>query len=57
LLNLRTGVTKVLFMVLLIYFFSENLLDHFASMTLYFTYAGRFASKPREEESPAQARG
>lgn len=56
LLNLRTGVTKVLFMVLLIYFFSENLLDHFASMTLYFTYAGRFASKPREEKSPARAR-
>lgn len=44
LFNLKTGHTKVLFMVLLIYFFSENLVDHFASMTLYFTYAGRFAA-------------
>jgi O-antigen ligase len=43
LLNLKAGLTRVLFMVLLIYFFSENLIDHFASMTLYFTYAGRFS--------------
>jgi hypothetical protein len=47
--SLRIGVAKVLFMVLLIYFFSENLMDHFMSMTLYFTYAGRFAAKSREE--------
>ena len=44
LFSLKTGHTKVLFMVLLIYFFSENLIDHFPSMTLYFTYAGRFAA-------------
>ena len=42
--NLRTGQTKVLFMVLLFYFFTENLFDHFPSMTLYFTFAGRFAA-------------
>jgi hypothetical protein len=51
LLNLRTGPTKVLFMVLLIYFFSENLLDHFTSMTLYFTYAGRYAAMSHEDDS------
>jgi hypothetical protein len=44
LFNLKTGLTRVLFMVLLMYFFSENLIDHFASMTLYFTYAGRFSA-------------
>lgn len=49
LFNLKTGHTKVLFMVLLIYFFSENLIDHFSSMTLYFTYAGRFAALPAKE--------
>lgn len=42
--GLETGAARVLFMVLLIYFSSENLLDHFASMTLYFTYAGRFSA-------------
>lgn len=46
LFKLKTGHTKVLFMVLLIYFCSENLIDHFPSMTLYFTYAGRFAAMP-----------
>jgi hypothetical protein len=49
LFNLKTGLTKVLFMVLLIYYFSENLIDHFASMALYFTYAGRFSAMPRED--------
>jgi hypothetical protein len=48
LFNLKTGITRVLFMVLLMYFFSENLIDHFASMTLYFTYAGRFSAITRE---------
>ena len=47
LLNLKTGVLKILFVVLLVYFFSENLIDHFASMTLYFTYAGRYSAMPR----------
>ena len=51
LLNLKAGHTKILFMVLLIYFFSENLIDHFSSMTLYFTYAGRFAAMPTERRS------
>ncbi|WP_051677292.1 O-antigen ligase family protein [Bradyrhizobium sp. URHD0069] len=49
LFNLKTGLTKVLFMVLLIYFFSENLVDHFVSMALYFTYAGRFSAMPGED--------
>jgi hypothetical protein len=48
LFNLKTGLTRVLFMVLLMYYFSENLIDHFASMTLYFTYAGRFSAITRE---------
>jgi hypothetical protein len=30
--------------VLLIYFLSENLLDNFTSMVLFFSYAGRFTS-------------
>jgi O-Antigen ligase len=47
--SLKMGIAKVLFMVLLLYFFSENLIDHFASMTLYFTYAGRFAAMSQEE--------
>ncbi|MBR1156040.1 O-antigen ligase family protein [Bradyrhizobium sp. JYMT SZCCT0428] len=49
--NLKTGHAKVLFMILLIYFFSENLIDHFVSMTLYFTYAGRFSAMPVETEA------
>jgi hypothetical protein len=47
--GLTTGATKVLFVVLCIYFFSENLLDNFTSMAIYFAYAGRFtasASRP-----------
>jgi len=50
LLNLKGGLTKVLFMVLLIHFASENLIDHFASMTLYFTYAGRFSAMSGEDK-------
>lgn len=50
LLHLKSGLTKVLFMVLLVYFFSENLVDHFASMTLYFTYAGRFSAMSSKHE-------
>ena len=50
LFSLKTGYSKVLFMVLLIYFFSENLIDHFSSMTLYFTYAGRFAALPEKAD-------
>lgn len=53
--NLTTGPTKVLFMVLLFYFFSENLIDHFPSMTLYFTYAGRFAAMSANDEAAGAA--
>ena len=56
LFNLKAGLTKVLFMVLMIYFFSENLIDHFASMTLYFTYAGRFSARSEKDESSIQYR-
>jgi O-antigen ligase len=47
--SLKIGAAKILFMVLLIYLFSENLIDHFVSMTLYFTYAGRFSAQPHAE--------
>jgi hypothetical protein len=42
--GLATGGTQVLFIVLCVYFFSENLLDNFTSMALYFAYAGRAAA-------------
>lgn len=45
--GLTTGATKVLFVVLCIYFFSENLLDNFTSMAIYFAYAGRFTATSR----------
>jgi hypothetical protein len=45
--GLTTGATKVLFVVLCIYFFSENLLDNFTSMALYFAYAGRATATSR----------
>jgi hypothetical protein len=35
---------RVLFVVFMIYMFSENLLDNFTSMALYFAYAGRMAA-------------
>ncbi|MBN9002871.1 MAG: hypothetical protein J0H75_12690, partial [Rhizobiales bacterium] len=41
---LKTAPARVLFVVLCIYFFSENLLDSFTSMTLFFAYAGRMAA-------------
>jgi hypothetical protein len=41
---LTTAAAKVLFVVLCIYFFSENLLDSFTSMTLFFAYAGRMTA-------------
>jgi hypothetical protein len=37
----------------MIYFFSENLIDHFPSMALYFTYAGRFSVAPRKRRRHA----
>jgi hypothetical protein len=42
--GLRTGAGKVLFLVLCIYFFSENLVDNFTSMALFFGYAGRLTA-------------
>jgi hypothetical protein len=56
LFSLKKSLTRVLFMVLLIYYFSENLIDHFASMTLYFTYAGRFSAMPEKDEPEIGAR-
>jgi hypothetical protein len=41
---LKLQAAKILFTVLLIYFFSENLIDNFTSMALFFSYAGRFTS-------------
>ena len=41
---LTMGAAKILFVVLCIYFFSENLLDSFTSMTLFFAYAGRMTA-------------
>lgn len=41
---LKTPPARVLFVVLCIYFFSENLLDSFTSMTLFFVYAGRMTA-------------
>lgn len=43
LFSLRLGAARVLFMVLCAYFFSENLLDNFTSMAVYFAYAGRMS--------------
>ena len=43
-MSLKMQTAKILFTVLLIYFFSENLLDNFTSMALFFSYAGRFTS-------------
>jgi hypothetical protein len=51
--SLPVGATRVLFVVLCIYFFSENLLDNFTSMALYFAYAGR-ASVMHGSRSGAQ---
>ncbi len=42
---LTIAAAKVLFVVLCIYFFSENLLDSFTSMTLFFAYAGRMTAE------------
>jgi hypothetical protein len=42
--SIKQQAAKILFTVLLIYFFSENLIDNFTSMALFFSYAGRFTS-------------
>jgi hypothetical protein len=43
-LSIKQQAARILFTVLLIYFLSENLLDNFTSMALFFAYAGRFTS-------------
>ena len=43
-LSIRQQAARILFTVLLIYFFSENLLDNFTSMVLFFSNAGRFTT-------------
>ena len=53
-LSLKLQAAKILFTVLLIYFFSENLLDNFTSMALFFSYAGRFTSGRSSGGSYAQ---
>jgi hypothetical protein len=53
--NLTSGATKVLFLVLCIYFFSENLLDNFTSMALFFAYAGRVATAADQPQADAAA--
>jgi hypothetical protein len=50
--ELTTGAAKVLFLVLCIYFLSENLLDSFTSMALFFAYAGRMTASRREAIRP-----
>jgi hypothetical protein len=42
--ELTMDAAKILFVVLCIYFLSENLLDSFTSMTLFFAYAGRMTA-------------
>jgi hypothetical protein len=42
--SIKLPAAKIIFAVLLIYFLSENLIDNFTSMALFFSYAGRFTS-------------
>lgn len=44
---LQHAAARVLFIVLMIYFFSENLIDNFTSIALYFAYAGRLTADNR----------
>ncbi|MEH2523523.1 MULTISPECIES: O-antigen ligase family protein [unclassified Bradyrhizobium] len=53
LLSLKLQAAKILFTVLLIYFFSENLLDNFTSMALFFSFAGRLTSQQSSGSSHA----
>jgi hypothetical protein len=43
--SLKEQAPRILFTVLLIYFISENLVDNFTSMALFFAYAGRCTAK------------
>ncbi|MBI5265031.1 MAG: O-antigen ligase family protein [Bradyrhizobium sp.] len=51
--SLKQQGAKTLFTVLLIYFLSENLIDNFTSMTLFFSYAGRLTSAASSGDSSA----
>jgi hypothetical protein len=42
--SIKLQAAKIIYTVLLIYFVSENLIDNFTSMALFFSYAGRFTS-------------
>ena len=52
LMSLKKGAPRVLFIVLCTYFFSENLLDNFTSMAIYFAYAGRFSVESNRPRGP-----
>ena len=53
--SLKDRAAKTMYTVLLIYFLSENLIDNFTSMTLFFCYAGRFTSPKWLAHSPSSA--
>jgi hypothetical protein len=52
--SLKMQAAKIIFTVLLIYFMSENLLDNFTSMALFFAYAGRFTSGRSSDSGDAE---
>lgn len=52
LVSLKKGAPRVLFIVLCTYFFTENLLDNFTSMAIYFAYAGRFSMAAKRPSGP-----
>lgn len=43
--SIKQQAPRILFTVLLIYFISENLIDNFTSMALFFSYSGRLTAK------------
>ncbi|MDF0578225.1 O-antigen ligase family protein [Bradyrhizobium yuanmingense] len=53
--SLKDRAAKTMYTVLLIYFLSENLIDNFTSMTLFFSYAGRFTSPKWPARDPSSA--
>jgi O-antigen ligase len=53
--SLKDRAAKTMYTVLLIYFLSENLIDNFTSMTLFFSYAGRFTAPKWLARNPSSA--
>jgi len=51
--SLKQQAPRILFTVLLIYFISENLVDNFTSMALFFAYAGRATAKRPNPKRPS----